>query len=559
MSLSVKYALYLTLVNAIFIVSVLLVVGIVFWKDARELQTDLRQQTITAYDVLRQERLLKAADFINKSLFNSVYQLDINGIHQLFDELSLWLNIQHYYITDSQELLLTDGSANNPNFLQPHELPTEELAEKPVILTQINGEQRLLLAINYRNQQAGYADIRLTDPEMQLALSRQEHNLTFLWMEFNQAVKKIGLYAILVTLLISTLLSWILSRKLTAPLVQLSQHARYLADGDFSLLQTQLNSLTQLQKGMDELSVLSHSFYLMAIRLKDFFGTLEIEVQERTRELTEANQYIQELNEQLRSENLRMSAELNVTRRLQQMLLPKEQELKQIEQLDIASYMEPAEEVGGDYYDVLQKDGRVVCGIGDVTGHGLESGMLMLMVQTAVRTLLGSNVTDPQTCINLLNYSLYENIRRMDTDKNLTLLLLDYQDGILRLSGQHEEVLVIRRQGVIEHIDTTELGFMVGITANISRFTQQVELTLEPDEGIVLYTDGITEAWNQAEEMYGIDRLHQVISKHWQLSADEIKAAVINDLLRHTGSHKLRDDITLLVIKRKECVLSKTC
>lgn len=559
MSLSVKYALYLTLVNAIFIVSVLLVVGIVFWKDARELQTDLRQQTITAYDALRQERLLKAADFINKSLFNSVYQLDINGIHQLFDEFSLWLNIRHYYITDSQGLLLTDGSANNPNFLQPYALPTEDLAKKPVILTQMDGEQRLLLVINYRNQQAGYADIRLTDPEMQLALSRQEHNLTFLWMEFNQAIKKIGLYAILVTLLISTLLSWILSRKLTAPLVQLSQHARYLADGDFSLLQTQLNSLNELRKGMDELSVLSHSFYLMAIRLKDFFGTLEIEVQERTRELTEANQYIQELNEQLRSENLRMSAELNVTRRLQQMLLPKEQELKQIEHLDIASYMEPAEEVGGDYYDVLQKDGRVVCGIGDVTGHGLESGMLMLMVQTAVRTLLGNNVTDPQTCINLLNYPLYENIRRMDTDKNLTLLLLDYQDGLLRLSGQHEEVLVIRRHGVIEHIDTTELGFMVGITANISRFTQQVELVLEPDEGIVLYTDGITEAWNQAEEMYGIDRLHQVISKHWQLSADEIKEAVINDLLRHIGSHNLRDDITLLVIKRKECVLSKTC
>ena len=98
--------------------------------------------------------------------------------------------------------------------------------------------------------------------------------------------------------------------------------------------------------------------------------------------LAEANQQITNLNQQLQAENSRLSAELEITHKLQTMLLPKEKELNLIDDLEIAGFMQPAEEVGGDYYDVLQHNqNRVTIGIGDVTGHGLESGVLMLMVQ----------------------------------------------------------------------------------------------------------------------------------------------------------------------------------
>lgn len=72
----------------------------------------------------------------------------------------------------------------------------------------------------------------------------------------------------------------------------------------------------------------------------------------------------------LRAENIRISAELDITRRLQQMNLPQESELQAVEGLEIAGFMEPADEVGGDYYDVLNCNGKVKIGIGDVTGHG---------------------------------------------------------------------------------------------------------------------------------------------------------------------------------------------
>ncbi|MBN1889494.1 MAG: substrate-binding domain-containing protein, partial [Thermoflexales bacterium] len=137
-------------------------------------------------------------------------------------------------------------------------------------------------------------------------------------------------------------------------------------------------------------------------------------------QISRANAEIQTLHEQLKEENLRMTAELDVTRRLQQMLLPSDVELGQVKNLDIAGFMEPADEVGGDYYDVLQHDGYVKFGIGDVTGHGLESGVLMLMLQTAVRTLLIRGERDPVRFMEILNRTLHENLQRMDVDKNLT-------------------------------------------------------------------------------------------------------------------------------------------
>ncbi len=278
---------------------------------------------------------------------------------------------------------------------------------------------------------------------------------------------------------------------------------------------------------------------------------LEMRVEQRTAELARANSEILALNDRLKSENLRMSAELDVTRRLQQMLLPRERELSQISGLEIAGFMEPAEEVGGDYYDVLQHNGGVKIGIGDVTGHGLESSVLMIMVQTAVRTLLTNNKTDPTEFLSAVNRTIYDNVQRMNSDKNLTLSLLDYHQGQLRLSGQHEEIIVVRADGFLERIDTIDLGFPIGLEADIADFVAQTQVQLQPGDVVVLYTDGITEAENLAGVHYGIERLCEVVRLNRQYSAPAIKQAVIDDVRSHIGTQKVYDDITLLVLKQK--------
>jgi serine phosphatase RsbU (regulator of sigma subunit) len=200
---------------------------------------------------------------------------------------------------------------------------------------------------------------------------------------------------------------------------------------------------------------------------------------------------------------------------------------------------------------VLQDKGLIKIGIGDVTGHGLESGVLMIMVQTAVRTLLANNETDPVKFLNVLNRVIYDNVQRMNSDKNLSLALLDYQEGVLCLSGQHEEMIVVRSGGQVERIDTIDLGFPIGLEADIADFVAQIKVALNVGDVVVLYTDGITEAENLSGVRYGIERLCAIASNNWYQSAEEIKQAVIDDVRRHIGEQRVYDDITLLIIKQK--------
>ncbi len=363
----------------------------------------------------------------------------------------------------------------------------------------------------------------------------------------------------LAALILATVLGILTARSITRPILRLSAASWTLAKqaATSDITNTKLEQKVVMQ-GAKELRILAQAFNHMAQKLRESFTDLAAANQEleqrvlaRTADLNEANQEITHLNQRLKSENLRMKAELDVTRQLQQMILPKQEELSQIPKLEIAGFMEPAAEVGGDYYDVLTHNGLVKIGIGDVTGHGLESGVLMIMVQTAVRTLLANNETDPTNFLNVLNQVIYDNVQRMNSDKNLSLSLLDYKEGILSLSGQHEEMIVVRSGGQVERIDTIDLGFPIGLEADISDFVAQIEVQLKPGDVVALYTDGITEAENQLGLRYGIEQLCEIVSDNWQQSAEEIRKAVIEDVRRHIGKQKVYDDITLLILKQK--------
>ncbi len=351
-------------------------------------------------------------------------------------------------------------------------------------------------------------------------------------------------------------------QQLQASIQKTIERATAIAAGNYSLeikycskqdkLGTALTNMNEtLQIQTEELHQQQEELRQTNETLQNFNDELEIRVVERTGQLSNANKEIVKLNKRLKGENLRLGMELDIARQLQMMVLPTEDELEKIEELDIASFMEPATEVGGDYYDVLQHNGNIKIGIGDVTGHGLESGVLMLMVQMAVRTLLVSNVNNPEIFLNILNQAIYDNVQRMGSDKNLTLSLLDYNKGILNISGQHEEVLIVRKNGNIERIDTFDLGFTIGLEADITPFLNKKSIILSQGDGVVLYTDGVTEAMNLEHELYGIERLCQIISINWQNQVADIKMAIIADVRKHIGKQQVYDDITFLVLKQR--------
>jgi serine phosphatase RsbU (regulator of sigma subunit) len=308
---------------------------------------------------------------------------------------------------------------------------------------------------------------------------------------------------------------------------------------ELAQLKSQVATLTQL------LDVFDQSILVQSDRLEQAID-----------QLADSAQKLDTLNQRLQEDNLRMGAELDIVRQMQQMILPNPEELE-IEGLDIAGYMEAADEVGGDYYDVLNTDGVVTLGIGDVTGHGLESGILMLMAQTAVRTLKEIRETDPVRFLDALNRTLYKNVQRMNSEKSLTLAILNYSEGWVSISGQHEETLIVRNGGQVERMDTMDLGLPIALHDDIAEFISHISLELQLGDGIVLYTDGIPEAKDINKKQYGLEQMCEVISQNWHLSAQEIKQAVIDDLRGHIGTQKVFDDITLLVVKRTQLGVEK--
>jgi len=357
----------------------------------------------------------------------------------------------------------------------------------------------------------------------------------------------IALFVVVVAAsLLTVLVAALVKNTITNNLLTLSETAHALQQGD---LTARVNLSSH-----DEIGALASSVNEMASQLSLLVTDLEAQVQARTAKLNDANEHISQLNARLQDENLRMERELDVTRKLQQMVLPSEHELAAIPQLDVATYMAPADEVGGDYYDALltQHNGQtqLSLAIGDVAGHGLESGVVMIMAQAIVRALHSSGQFSLADILQILNLTLYDNLERMRVDRSLTLALLTCSGNRLQICGQHESLLIVRASGEVETHSTLDLGLPLALEPDIRQHLNHAHFELAPGDGIVLYTDGITEAENCASQQYGLNRFITVVSANWHSGAHAVKDAIIADVTAHIGAQKVFDDITLVVAKK---------
>ncbi|GAB4138615.1 MAG: hypothetical protein Fur0046_13240 [Cyanobacteria bacterium J069] len=285
--------------------------------------------------------------------------------------------------------------------------------------------------------------------------------------------------------------------------------------------------------------------------LRDANHSLEDRVQRRTAQLAQANAEISDLNQRLKDENLRMAAELNVVRQIQDMILPSAEDLSAIPSLDVSAFTDLADEDSTDYFDVLETDGIITLSIGIVGGRGLESGVLMLMVQTAVRTLAELRERNSVRFLQTLNRTLYKNIERLSTQQRLTLAVVNYLNGSLSISGQHEDLVVVRASGRVERVSMTDLILPLGLEFDITAFTKRASVELQPGDGILLYTSSLPGALDANSVMYGLERLYKVIGQCWAEPAIAIRRAVIQDVRQHMGQENVLDSLSLLVLKRR--------
>ncbi len=324
----------------------------------------------------------------------------------------------------------------------------------------------------------------------------------------------------------------------------MAQYARHL---DLNTLEDPLILKRSRSKNnvSDELEMVVSAVNEMRVRILDDITNRKRMENELRKLNSELEQRVTERTGELSKAMDALWGEMELAKKLQTVLLPKK---PKIPGYDIAASLSPADEVGGDYYDVISVEGYDWLIIGDVSGHGVVAGLVMMMAQTAIHTVLLNNPEVPAShLLSVINRIIYNNIEKLGNSKHMTIVVLaGGKDGIFTFSGLHEDILVWRAD--TEKVDKIETeGTWIGLEPDISKMLSEEFLSLEPKDCLVLFTDGITEAEDENGELFGDERLVEIIERTAnKSSASEIHKSIIDAL----KPYEKPDDVTLLVMKR---------
>jgi serine phosphatase RsbU (regulator of sigma subunit) len=266
-----------------------------------------------------------------------------------------------------------------------------------------------------------------------------------------------------------------------------------------------------------------------SIQLRRLYVDLERRVAERTADLAKALDALW--------------GEMKLARRIQEALVPISPTLANC---DVAAAMKPAEQVGGDYYDVVVSGAWEWILVGDVSGHGVPAGLVMMMCHTAVRTALhGNPEIRPEELLAQVNTVLTQNIRLLDEDKFMTISAFRRgPDGTITFAGAHTDVMVYRAEA--NNVETFETeGIWLGIKENIADSLRTKSFELRTGDVLVLHTDGITEATRDGA-LFDVAGLRAVVS----LSRGKTSKEIVDDTFRAIDGFKISDDATLLVVRQ---------
>lgn len=331
-------------------------------------------------------------------------------------------------------------------------------------------------------------------------------------------LRKITIILIVLIVIALSLLTIIISKVIQNqlfPLTLFSRSARQIATGDFQ-------APIPLIKTQDELLELHDAFHYMQENLTHYIESLK--------KTTSAKE--------------KMESELRIAREIQMGMIPKTfppfPNRKEIEQY---ASLTPAKEVGGDLYDYFIDHDKLYFIIGDVSGKGIPASLLMAVTRSLFRSIT-LHYEEPASILINLNNSLAEN---NDSNMFVTLFLgiLHLNTGVLQFcnAGHNPPVMIHQNTGFLDLIPNLPLGLMEGF-----QYKQQ-ELIIEKGTTMLLYTDGLTEAENHDQKLYGETRLLKLVSEIKNISIQGFVETILDDVKSHVETAEQSDDLTLLAIK----------
>ncbi|MDF1660642.1 MAG: SpoIIE family protein phosphatase [Planctomycetota bacterium] len=243
----------------------------------------------------------------------------------------------------------------------------------------------------------------------------------------------------------------------------------------------------------------------------------------------------------------RLEQEMHTAAEIQAKLLPRK--LPVVPGLQLAGKMKPAKDVGGDYYDFVPlSDGTLLICIGDVSGKGVPAGLIMASARSMIRSL-APRIESTRELICALNELLSDDL---DMDMFMSLLVLRYdpENGSLKYTGAGHEHLIIYRAERGDCDAVKAGGVVLGVTSDINKYLSEDEIQLGKGDMVILYTDGITEAFDKNKDQYQLERLLESSTLHAKSDADQCLEAIFGEVMEYIGRAPQSDDITLVTLKR---------
>ncbi|MBQ4165605.1 MAG: SpoIIE family protein phosphatase, partial [Oscillospiraceae bacterium] len=319
------------------------------------------------------------------------------------------------------------------------------------------------------------------------------------------------------SLIVITILASTFSKKLTEPIVKLTDMAQKIGEGD-------LTCKAEIKTG-DEIEVLSDTLDTMTEQLSGYIDNIT----------------------QITAEKERMGAELDIAAKIQESELPRKfPAFPDRQEFDIHALMTPAKEVGGDFYDffLVDKDHLAVV-IADVSGKGIPAAMFMMSAKTHIKT----NASIGKSPSDILSATNDELCSGNDAEMFVTAFV-----GILELStgrfvyanAGHNPPLLKRGNGKYEWLKIRP-GFVLAGMPGI-RY-RQAELYFGKDDMLFMYTDGVTEAADVNEKLFGNDRLEQALNEHLDASPKQIVGKILKKIVKFEEGADQADDITMVALQ----------
>lgn len=251
-----------------------------------------------------------------------------------------------------------------------------------------------------------------------------------------------------------------------------------------------------------------------------------------------------------RMERQRLENELALASEIQQRFQPSAP--PKVDGFDLQGISFPCYEVGGDYYDFIYlNDGRLLIGLGDVSGKGTAAALLMSSLHAAVHAQAKTNLSVVEK-INAINNYLADNT---PANRFVTLFMaeLNTNDGSIKfVNAGHNPPLIVHEGGTTEELGSG--GLPLGIMADYAYTEGHTQL--HPGDVLVIYSDGVSEAQNQAGDEFGIERLSEVIQKNLNKPATRLRDRIEDALSKFAESTPAGDDITFVIVKRQAASVS---